>query len=169
MADTDLHFARLDLEIRFADRRNGTGCQAYSDAPAVVDCFLSRRYQFIEGSAQSGLRSAHFPHQNFSGDAPTFFPLSFWSGRNIVVCYHRFDLDAVEFGELSRHFYVQIISGIVAVETGYTFAAVSRLERIQKCLGGRRSENLADGNGIAKIFSNVTDERRLVSRTAAGL
>src|SRR6201987_3550699 len=168
MADADLHFAGFDLKIRFADRRNGTGGESDADAPAVVDCFLSSRDHLIEGSTEGGFCSAHFPHQYFASDTPAFLPLRFGGGGHIVVRDHSLNLDAIKLGELSRHFYIQVVPGIISIKTGDSFATVGGLERIEKCLSGGRSEDFADRNGVAKIFPDVTDKCRFMSRTAAG-
>src|ERR1700741_1752670 len=130
MADADLHFARFDLKIWFTDSRNGTGGESDADAPAIVNRFLSGRDDLIERSTESSFCSADFPHQHFSGDTSTFLPLGFWSRRHIVVCDHGFNLDAIELGELSRHFYIQVVPRIITIKTGYPFAVVCGLECI---------------------------------------
>src|SRR6201986_5636178 len=124
MADADLHFAWFDLKIWFADRRNRTGGESDADAPAVVDCFLSGRDHLIEGSTEGGFCSAHFPHQYFAGNTPTFLPLRFGRRGHIVVRDHGLNLVPIKFGELSRHFYVQVVSSIIPIKTGNAFAAV---------------------------------------------
>src|SRR5260370_20368410 len=128
--DADLHLTGCNLEIRFAHRWNGTRCEPDPNAPAVIERFLSCCDYLVQRSAQSSLGSAYFPHQHFSGDTATFLPLGLRGGGHIVIGDHRLNLDSFELGQLSGHFYVQIVSGIITIETGHPLATVGAFERI---------------------------------------
>ena len=122
----------------------------------------------VEVGAFRGACPARLPHQDLAGDAAALVGLVRGRRGHVVVGHHRFDPDPVLGRELDRHLHVHVVAGIVAVQAGDALSPVGFAERGVEALGGGRSEHLADRHRVHHSRPDIAQERRLVTRPAAG-
>src|SRR6516165_7248777 len=90
-----------------------------------------------------------------------------WRRCHIIVSDNRLNLDAFHRRKLFRHFDVHVVARIVSVKASDTRTPVSRLKCVEKDLRRRRGKDFADGYRVAHVLSDIADECRFVTGTAA--
>ena len=150
-----------------ADSRERAGSQAYAYASRAVDCLLCGSYDTIKIPSFSRSSTGYLPHQDLAGDPPSLLLLVSRCGSDIIIRNHRADLQSFLLCLLHRHADIHVVPGVIAVEAGNSLSPVSGLEGIMECNRSRRREDLADSNCIAHVLPEITDERRLMTGSAA--
>ena len=128
--DSDFHLVLAQLKSRLSrcGHRAGTDCRAHG--PDIVDYFLGRRLDFLQGSAPLRQSAGDFVDKYGPRYAPPANGVKAVLNGHIVAHHHLLDLDAFHLGHLCRHLKIHHIAGVVFHNHQDSGAAVYGLDAL---------------------------------------
>ncbi len=163
----DLHLALWEFEVGVPDGGQDTRRNGDTDAARSLQRVASRRSHRLQVCSRRSARTSDLVTKE---DASYASSLGSTLGRcrsDIVGRPHLPNRDSFGRGEVGGKVEVEAITSVVAVQVENATTAVDRASDCQHLIGAGRREQVPDSTAIDEPTTNISNEKRQVSRPSS--